>query len=60
MILLYCDSDGTFPNHHPDPCVDDNLKMLKDKVIELGYDLGIGYDGDADRVGLVDENGIFY
>ena len=55
--LLYCDSDPTFPNHHPDPCVHENLKDLGNKVRELGYDLGIGIDGDADRVGLVDENG---
>ena len=55
--LLYCDSDPTFPNHHPDPCVPANLVDLGNKVKELGYDLGIGIDGDADRVGLVDENG---
>lgn len=55
--LLYCDSDPTFPNHHPDPCVSTNMIDLGNKVKELGYDLGIGIDGDADRVGLVDENG---
>lgn len=55
--LLYCDSDPTFPNHHPDPCVHENLIDLGNKVKELGYDLGIGIDGDADRVGLVDANG---
>ena len=55
--LLYCDSDPTFPNHHPDPCVHANMIDLGNKVKELGYDLGIGIDGDADRVGLVDENG---
>lgn len=55
--LLYCDSDPNFPNHHPDPCVRENMKDLSFKVKELGYDLGIGIDGDADRVGLVDENG---
>lgn len=55
--LLYCDSDPTFPNHHPDPCVHANMVDLGNKVKELGYDLGIGIDGDADRVGLVDENG---
>lgn len=57
--LLYCDSDPAFPNHHPDPCVPSNLIDLGNKVKELGYDLGIGIDGDADRVGLVDENGNF-
>lgn len=56
---LYCDSDGTFPNHHPDPCVSKNLKDLSLKVKELGYDIGIGIDGDGDRVGIVDENGHF-
>lgn len=55
--LLYCDSDPTFPNHHPDPCVHANMIDLGKRVKELGYDLGIGIDGDADRVGLVDENG---
>ena len=55
--LLYCDSDPTFPNHHPDPCVHANMVDLGKRVKELGYDLGIGIDGDADRVGLVDENG---
>lgn len=54
---LYCESDGHFPNHHPDPSVSKNMKDLSDKVKELGYDIGIGIDGDADRVGIVDENG---
>lgn len=55
--LLYCDSDPTFPNHHPDPCVHSNMIDLANKVKELHYDLGIGIDGDADRVGLVDSKG---
>ncbi len=55
--LLYCDSDPEFPHHHPDPSVRENMKDLAEKVRELGYDLGIGIDGDADRVGLVDEKG---
>jgi len=55
--LLYCDSDPTFPNHHPDPCVAKNMVDLGKRVKELGYDLGIGIDGDADRVGLVDSEG---
>lgn len=55
--LLYCDSDPTFPNHHPDPCVHANLSDLRNKVQELGYDIGIGIDGDADRCGVVDNNG---
>lgn len=55
--LLYCDSDGNFPNHHPDPSVSKNMVDLGNKVVELGYDFGIGIDGDADRVGIVDEKG---
>lgn len=54
---LYCDSDPSFPNHHPDPSVPENMIDLSDKVKELGYHLGIAFDGDADRVGLVDEFG---
>ena len=56
-IPLFNESDGTFPNHHPDPCVYENLQLLKNKVLEVGADLGIGYDGDGDRVGFLDENG---
>ncbi|MDH3504730.1 MAG: phosphomannomutase/phosphoglucomutase [Nitrospirota bacterium] len=54
---LYCDLDGHFPNHHPDPTVTDNLKDLIEKVRETGADVGIGYDGDADRIGVIDEQG---
>lgn len=54
---LYCESDGTFPNHPSDPAVTKNMIELSNKVVELGYDLGIGIDGDADRVGIVDEKG---
>ncbi len=53
------ESDGNFPSHHPDPCVEENLTMLKEKVISEHADLGVGYDGDADRVGFVDEKGTF-
>lgn len=56
---LYCESDGDFPNHHPDPSVPTNMVDLGKKVVELGYDFGIGIDGDADRIGIVDENGKF-
>lgn len=56
-VYLYCDSDPNFPNHHPDPAEHKNMKDLQEKVIELGYDIGIGIDGDADRVGIVDEKG---
>jgi phosphomannomutase/phosphoglucomutase len=54
---LYCEPDGRFPNHHPDPVVLDNLKDLIAKVKETGAHAGIGYDGDADRIGVVDAQG---
>ena len=57
VIPLYCDSDGTFPNHHPDPTVDEYLVDLIDTVRREGADVGIGFDGDADRIGAVDEEG---
>lgn len=57
VIPLFCTSDGTFPNHHPDPTVDANLVDLIAKVKETGADLGVAFDGDADRLGAVDENG---
>ena len=49
--------DGRFPNHHPDPTVPANLKHLQDAVKSQKADLGIAFDGDADRIGAVDENG---
>jgi len=52
-------SDGTFPNHHPDPNEEKNMEQLREKVLELNADVGIGYDGDADRVGFIDELGNF-
>ncbi|MDA0328761.1 MAG: phosphomannomutase/phosphoglucomutase [Gemmatimonadetes bacterium] len=54
---LFCDSDGTFPNHHPDPTVDKNLEDLIRAVRQDKHDLGVAFDGDADRIGAVDENG---
>lgn len=57
VIYLYSESDPTFPNHHPDPSVFDNLKDLCNMVIQTKADLGIAYDGDADRVGIVDNKG---
>jgi phosphomannomutase/phosphoglucomutase len=54
---LHCEPDGRFPNHHPDPTVEKNLKDLIAKVKEAEADLGIALDGDADRIGVVDEKG---
>lgn len=55
--LLFAESDGTFPNHHPDPTVVENLQDLIAAVKRGGAELGIGFDGDADRIGIVDKNG---
>ena len=55
---LYCDIDGSFPNHHPDPTVDSNLIDLQEFVIKNKCDLGLAYDGDADRIVAIDENGL--
>jgi phosphomannomutase/phosphoglucomutase len=57
VVPLFVEMDGNFPNHHPDPTVEKNLEHLRRKVLETGADLGIAYDGDADRVGAVDEKG---
>jgi phosphomannomutase/phosphoglucomutase len=54
---LFCESDGTFPNHHPDPTVDENLQDLIRTVRGTPHDLGVAFDGDADRIGAVDEHG---
>jgi phosphomannomutase/phosphoglucomutase len=54
---LFCESDGTFPNHHPDPTVPENLRDLQAEVRRGGAELGIAFDGDADRIGAVDETG---
>ena len=57
LTELYCDVDGTFPNHHPDPTVEENLKDLIYIMKTGNYDIGLAFDGDADRVGVVDETG---
>jgi phosphomannomutase/phosphoglucomutase len=57
VIPLYCEPDGKFPNHLPDPTVVEYLQDLIKKVKEEKADVGIGYDGDADRIGIVDEKG---
>jgi len=54
---LYCESDGTFPNHHPDPTVPENLEDLIDSVRTSGAEIGLAFDGDGDRIGVVDEAG---
>jgi len=57
VIPLYCESDGSFPNHHPDPVKTANLLQLKKTVLKNKADLGVAYDGDADRIGVVDDQG---
>lgn len=57
--ILFEEPDGRFPNHHPDPTVEENIDAMKAAVKKEGAAIGIGFDGDADRIGLVDENGRF-
>jgi len=57
VIPLFCDVDGSFPNHLPDPTIPRYMEDLKKKVRETKADLGIGYDGDGDRIGVVDGRG---
>jgi phosphomannomutase / phosphoglucomutase len=54
---LFCESDGTFPNHHPDPTVPENLEDIIHAVKQDGAEIGIAFDGDADRIGVVDGQG---
>jgi phosphomannomutase/phosphoglucomutase len=57
VIELYCDMDATFPHHHPDPTVEENMRDLQKAVKKHKADLGIAFDGDGDRLGVVDEQG---
>jgi phosphomannomutase/phosphoglucomutase len=57
VIELYCDVDGNFPNHHPDPTVPEALEDLIQKVADEKADMGFAYDGDGDRIGVIDNKG---
>lgn len=57
IIPLYCEMDGNFPNHHPDPTVPENLSALVSKVLETNAHFGVAFDGDSDRLGVVDSSG---
>ena len=57
VVELYCDVDGSFPNHHPDPSKPENLQDLIDRVKQEEANLGIAFDGDGDRLGVVDSSG---
>lgn len=57
VVPLYCDVDGHFPNHHPDPTIEANLADLKAAVAEHQADIGLAFDGDADRLGLITDQG---
>ncbi len=57
VFPLFCEPDGRFPNHHPDPTIPENLEAMISKVREVSADLGVAFDGDADRIGVVDREG---
>ena len=59
LVVINGESDGTFPNHHPDPCVEENLSQLKKKVLEVNADVGLSFDGDGDRMGMVTNSARF-
>ena len=60
VVELYCEPDGNFPNHEANPEEEENMRELMEKVKETHADIGIGFDGDGDRIGVVDENGKMY
>lgn len=57
VVDIFCEMDGRFPNHHPDPTLPEAMEQLIGKVKETGAELGVGYDGDADRLGIIDDKG---
>jgi phosphomannomutase/phosphoglucomutase len=57
VFPLFCEPDGKFPNHHPDPTIPENLEAMISKVRDVSADLGVAFDGDADRIGVVDREG---
>ena len=59
LVVINGESDGTFPNHHPDPCVEENLSQLKKKVLEVNAYVGLSFDGDGDRMGMVTNSARF-
>ena len=56
-VPMFCDPDGNFPNHHPDPTIPENIAMLRERVLSEKADFGVGFDGDGDRIGVVDGGG---
>ncbi len=59
LIDIFSESDGNFPNHHPDPSIESNLEVLKQTVLKVHADVGLAFDGDGDRVGVITEQGQF-
>ncbi len=60
VIELFCEPDGNFPNHHPDPTKEENMLSLREAILKHNADLGIGLDGDADRIGIMSKEGKLY